>query len=227
MTTKSHLLQQIKNGLVVSVQPVDYGPLDRPEIVASMCQAAVAGGATAVRIQGVHNVAVARKYLSVPIIGIVKYDLEDSPVRITPFLEDIRALAAVGADVIAIDGTQRIRPVDREKLVAEIKKLGKLVMAGCSTKEDGDFCAALGCDIIGTTLSGYTDQTVYRDEPDFELLNYYVEQGYFVMAEGRYNTPELVAQAFKAGAASVTVGTVLTRLEVNTATFVKSCPQKS
>jgi putative N-acetylmannosamine-6-phosphate epimerase len=38
------------------------------------------------------------------LIGIVKRKLADSPVRITPFLSDVQALADAGADLIAVDG---------------------------------------------------------------------------------------------------------------------------
>ena len=44
-------------------------------------------------------------------IGLIKRDLPDSPVRITPFLEDVAALAAAGAAIIAVDATDRPRPV--------------------------------------------------------------------------------------------------------------------
>jgi N-acylglucosamine-6-phosphate 2-epimerase len=96
-------LDRIRGGLVVSCQPVDGGPMDRPEIVAAMAAAAVAGGASAVRIEGIGNLRAARAAVSVPIIGIVKRDLADSPVRITPYPQDVRALAQAGADVVAVD----------------------------------------------------------------------------------------------------------------------------
>ena len=45
------------------------------------------------------------------------------------------------------------------------------------------------------------------------------EAGFFTMAEGRYNTPELAAKAIESGAVAVTVGSALTRLEVVTQWF--------
>lgn len=50
-------------------------------------------GAVAIRIEGVANLQATRAVVSVPIIGIVKRDLEDSPVRITAYIEDVDALA--------------------------------------------------------------------------------------------------------------------------------------
>ena len=119
MSKLSHneVLDKIKFGLIASCQPVDDGPMDKPEIVAAMAQASVAGGAAGLRIEGIENLKATRPTVNVPIIGIVKRDLPDSPVRITPFLHDIEDLAKAGADIIAVDGTNRPRPVDIESAV--------------------------------------------------------------------------------------------------------------
>ncbi len=124
-------------GLIVSCQPVPDSPLDKPEIVAAMALAAEQAGAVAIRIEGVANLQATRAVVSVPIIGIVKRDLEDSPVRITAYIEDVDALAQAGADIIAIDGTDRPRPVPVETLLARIHHHGLLAMTDCSTPEDG------------------------------------------------------------------------------------------
>ncbi|EEG86335.1 ManNAc-6-P epimerase [Proteus penneri ATCC 35198] len=117
---------QQKGGLIVSCQPVDNSPMDKPEIVAAMAQAAVNAGAIAVRIEGIDNLRATRPLIDVPIIGIVKRDLPDSPVRITPWLSDVDDLAKAGADIIAFDGTDRVRPVPVKTLLAHIHRLGKI-----------------------------------------------------------------------------------------------------
>ena len=48
-------LARLRGGLVASCQPVDGGPMDHPAIVAAMAQAAVAGGAAGLRIEGVDD----------------------------------------------------------------------------------------------------------------------------------------------------------------------------
>ena len=115
MSLLAQLDQKIaaNGGLIVSCQPVPDSPLDKPEIVAAMALAAEQAGAVAIRIEGVANLQATRAVVSVPIIGIVKRDLEDSPVRITAYIEDVDALAQAGADIIAIDGTDRPRPIIR------------------------------------------------------------------------------------------------------------------
>ncbi|WP_312926324.1 N-acetylmannosamine-6-phosphate 2-epimerase [Pseudescherichia sp.] len=201
-----------QGGLIVSCQPVPASPMDRPEIVAAMAQAAEQANAVAVRIEGIANLRAARPLLSVPVIGIIKRDLPDSPVRITPFLEDVDALVAAGADIIAFDGTDRIRPITREAIVARIHHHQRLAMADCASLEDGGYCQRLGAELIGSTLSGYlTPDTPIA--PDLALVRALSDAGCRVIAEGRYNSPALAAQAMQHGAWAVTVGSAITRLE--------------
>ncbi|VTN12070.1 Putative N-acetylmannosamine-6-phosphate 2-epimerase 2 [Raoultella terrigena] len=61
-----------------------------------MALAAERAGAVALRIEGVENLRATRAAVTIPIIGILKRDLTDSAVRITPFLEDVDALALAG-----------------------------------------------------------------------------------------------------------------------------------
>lgn len=202
----------VRGGLIVSCQPVPGSPLDKPEIVAAMALAAEQAGAVALRIEGIENLKATRAVVSVPIIGILKRDLADSPVRITAFLEDVDALAQAGADIIAIDGTDRVRPVPVAALLARVHHHQLLTMADCSSQEDGLACQALGADIIGTTLSGYTTAET-PDEPDLALVKSLSEAGCRVIAEGRYNTPAQAGEAMRHGAWAVTVGSAITRLE--------------
>lgn len=213
-------LNKLRGGLVASCQPVDHGPMDRPEIVAAMAQAAVAGGAAGLRIEGVANLRAVRPLVDVPIIGIVKRDLPDTPVRITVTVDDARALIAAGADIVACDATERPRPDSLADVLAAIREGGALAMADCATLKDARAALRQGAAIIGTTLSGYTEETANGDPaPDLALIVDFRRLGGFVMAEGRINTPELAAQAMTAGADAVTVGSALTRLEVVTGWF--------
>lgn len=218
------VLQRLKGGLVASCQPVDDGPMDRPEIVAAMARAAVAGGAVGLRIEGVENLRAVRAVVDVPIIGIVKTDLPDSPVRITVTVADALELAHAGADIIAYDATPRQRPSPRDAVLAAILGSGRIAMADCATLEDGRVALAGGATVLGSTLSGYTAETeALQDGPDFALIGAFRSLGAaFVMAEGRINTPELAARAIAAGADAVTVGSALTRLEHVTSWFASA-----
>lgn len=201
-----------QGGLIVSCQPVPQSPLDKPDIIAAMALAAEQAGAVALRIEGVENVRAVRAVVTIPIIGIVKRDLPDTPVRITPWLDDVDALAQAGASIIAVDGTQRPRPVAVEALLARIHQHQLIAMADCSTQEDGLACWQHGAQLIGTTLSGYTSAET-PTVPDLALVSSLSKAGCRVVAEGRYNSPELAAQAIEHGAWTVTVGSAITRLE--------------
>lgn len=202
----------LSGGLCVSCQPVDGGPLDDDDTVVRLAQAAVLGGAKALRIEGAKRLAAVRAAIDVPLIGIVKRDLPDSPVRITPWLEDVKALLDAGADVIAVDVTARPRPVPVADLLHAIRAGGALAMADASCEADALAAHALGFDVVGTTLSGYTGEQT-PDEPDFDLLMALSNRIPRLVAEGRFNTPEQAAKAQRCGAWAVTVGTAITRTE--------------
>lgn len=217
------LLKRLRGGLIASCQPVDDGPMDRPDIVAAMARAAVAGGAAGLRIEGVENLRATRAVVDVPIIGIVKSDSPDTPVRITASTGDALDLIAAGADIVAYDATDRPRLNDRETILKIILNAGAIAMADCSTLQDGQAALANGAEVLGTTLSGYTQDTKRDDDlPDFELIRVFRKMDAFVMAEGRFDTPGLCAAAIRAGADAVTVGSSLTRLEIVTNRFAHS-----
>ncbi|WP_157631119.1 MULTISPECIES: N-acetylmannosamine-6-phosphate 2-epimerase [Vibrio] len=208
----------LRGQTIVSIQPVESSPLAKTEIIVAMAQAAEQAGAKALRIESVRNVKAVAEKVSIPIIGIVKRDLDDSPVRITPYRRDVAQLAEAGATIIAFDATDRVRPESRELIVNAIKETGCFAMADSSCFEDGLWAHAHGVEIIGSTLSGYVGEFEPL-EPDFELVKQFSKAGFFTMAEGRYNTPELAAKAIACGATAVTVGSALTRLEVVTNWF--------
>lgn len=205
-------LSSLDGGLIASCQPVPDGPMDTTSTIVAMALAAQAGGARGLRIEGVANVAAVTAACDLPVVGIVKRDLDAFPIRITPFLQDVRDLAAAGAQIIAVDATQRERPVSVPKLLAEIRRCGRYAMADLSTQAEAQEAKALGFDILGTTLSGYTGGPVPQ-EPDLALVAQCRRLGGFVVAEGRYNSVDAAVRAIEAGASAVCVGSALTRLE--------------
>ena len=217
---ESQLLEQLKHALIASCQPVDDGPMDKVEHVVAMALAALDGGARGLRIEGVDNVRAVAAATDAPIVGIVKRDLSDSPVRITVFIEDVIALAEAGAAIIAFDATERERPTSREDLLNAVHAQGCVAMVDCSSYSEGVAMAELGCTFIGSTMSGYVDPDNTPDTPDLELVEKWVARGYNVIAEGRYNSPKRAAQAINAGAWAVTVGSAITRVEHIASWFV-------
>jgi len=206
------VLSRLAGSLIVSCQPVPHGPLDRAEIVVAFALAALSSGAAGVRIESRAYVAAVRAATAAPIIGLIKRDLPDSPVRITPHLADVEALAAAGADIVAFDATQRLRPVAAAELSAAAHRLGKLAMADVSNLAEARDAFAFGADIVGTTLSGYTGGAE-PEGPDFDLVSAAARLRGRVIAEGRLHVPSQAAEAMRRGAFAVVVGSAITRPE--------------
>lgn len=214
MTKPEKLLSSLKNRILVSCQPVVDGPMDSTTIITAMALAAEFGDAAGLRIQGAESVRGVAAACSLPIIGIVKRVLADSPVVITPLIEDIDALADAGASIIAYDATQRDRPVPTAAIIRRIQDAGLLAMADCASIEDGQQALAEGAEILGTTLSGYAYTDLPENSPaDLNLVKKFAAMDAFVIAEGRIRSPAEAAAAISHGADSVVVGSAITRVE--------------
>jgi N-acylglucosamine-6-phosphate 2-epimerase/N-acetylmannosamine-6-phosphate 2-epimerase/N-acetylmannosamine kinase len=192
--------------------------MDRADMVVGFALAALDGGATALRIESADYVAAVRAATDRPIIGLVKRDLDDSMVRITPWIADVDALAEAGADIIAYDATQRPRPVPTRTLVERIHFHGRIAMADCSVLADAEQALSEGADVVGSTLAGYTGP-VEPTEPDLDLVAAMRRLTPHVVAEGNIRTPAQAQQALIAGASMVVVGSAITRPEYVTSWF--------
>ena len=219
---KMKIIKKIKSKLIVSCQPVVKGTLDNQASILALAQASVNGGASALRINGEKNVYNIKKKTKVPIIGIKKRKLKNSEVVITPFCEDVKSLAESGADIIAFDATLRKRPVEISKLIEAIHKNNCIAMADCSNFYEAINATELGADIVATTLSGYTKNKTVPKNPDFRMISQYKTNtnNKPIIAEGRFNTPKLAAEAIRRGAHAVVVGTAINRVEIITNWFV-------
>ncbi len=218
------VLARLGGGLIVSCQARAGHPLHDTAVIAALARAAVAGGAVGVRINGAEDVRAVRSVIQVPIIGLRKVWTQESPVYITPTFEDARLVAQAGADLIAVDATGRLRAggARLEDLIPRIRQeLGRPVMADVATVEEGRDAAALGADLISTTLSGYTGDGPVPDGPDLELVRMLTAAVTTpVVAEGRYRTPAQVREALQAGAFAVVVGRAITDPLMLTQSFV-------
>lgn len=223
------MLDQIKGKLVVSCQALEDEPLHGSEIMKKMADAAKRGGAAGIRANGVEDIRAIKNFVELPIIGIIKRKYADSEVYITPTLKEVEEIARVGADIIALDATNRVRPggLELESLLKEIKNRfpDQKLMADCASLEDCITAAALGFDCIGTTLLGYTEETAGRKlyAEDFAFLKEVVSSvDVPVIAEGNILTPEMAAKALEYGAHAVVVGGAITRPQQITERFVQA-----
>jgi N-acylglucosamine-6-phosphate 2-epimerase len=194
-----------------------------------MAEAAEAGGAVAIRAEGLRDISEIKKAVSIPIIGLIKLNSENTPVVITPLLEHVYQLMEAGADLIAVDATLRKR-VDGtigNDFVAQAKAAGAQILADIDNLESAIAAEKSGAIAVLTTLSGYTKGQV-PELPDLDLIkSCSAHCAVPVIAEGRFNSPELVSQAFDAGAWSVCVGSAITDPWLSTKRFIKSINNKA
>lgn len=219
----SNLLATLHHGLIVSCQAPADSPLHEPSVIAAIAQAAANQGAVGVRIDTPAHVKAVRQRVAAPIIGLWKQQLPGYEVYITPRFEDAAAIAAAGADIIAIDATARERPNGETvtTLITRIhEELGKLVMADVDTEDAAIAAAAAGADLVGTTLYGYTKETENQSPPGFNLLTQIVEKLKVpVICEGGIASPQQCKQALELGAYTVVVGTAITGIDLQVKAF--------
>ncbi len=216
------LLESLRGSLVVSCQANPDSPLRDPYIISRMGLAAVKGGAAALRIQGFEDVEAVRAVTDLPIIGLTKTDRDDTDVYITPTAAEATRLAALGCEIVALDATLRPRPEPLAELFAAVHAAGALVMADISTLEEARNASALGADIVGTTLAGYTPQSRALHTPDWVLMDELRGADLPFIAEGRLNSPAEARQAMERGAHAVVVGSAITRPDVVTRWFAEA-----
>ena len=102
-------LERMRGGLVVSVQAAPGSPLAAPEHLAAIARAVEAGGAVGIRTEGIAAIRAIRAAVDVPVIGLVKRRTPGTEVYITPDVADALAVAEAGADLVAVDATERPR----------------------------------------------------------------------------------------------------------------------
>lgn len=222
----SEILRRIKNKLIVSCQALDSEPLYSSKIMARMAVAAQEGGAGGIRANSPCDIQEIKAAVDLPIIGLYKVVYDDSDVYITPTMKEVDALMTVGADIIAVDATKRVRPNGQtfEEFFKEVKQKypHQMFMADTSCYEEGLKARELGFDLIGTTMSGYTKYTKGTKLPNFDLMKKYVETlDMPIIAEGGIWTPEQFKAALDLGVWAAVVGTAITRPREITKHFIK------
>jgi N-acylglucosamine-6-phosphate 2-epimerase len=217
MADDNNIIAKLKQGLIVSCQAPVKSPLHEPRVIAAIAQAAVNQGAVGVRIDTPAHIKAVKQCCTVPIIGLWKQQIPGYDVYITPQFYHAAAIAQAGADIIAIDATQRQRP-EGETLISLIEQihqeLGKPVMADVDTMEAAIASVAAGADLVGTTLYGYTSKTTHLSPPGFELLTQMVKElSVPTICEGGISSPQMARQALDLGAYAVVVGTAITGID--------------
>jgi N-acylglucosamine-6-phosphate 2-epimerase len=230
MSTDSARLsrQRLRGGLIVSVQAPEGSPMRDPEVIAAMAQASLNNGALGVRLESPeHIAAVRRRCPEALIVGLWKVTDPGSPVYITPTWREIEAVWSAGADVVALDATERPRPGSEslEQLIGRARReLGAPLMADVASVAQGLQAAAWGCEWVGTTLYGYTEATRDLRPPAWELLQplrQALSETVTLICEGGIGSAEAACSALENGADAVVVGTAITGVDLQVAAYRK------
>ena len=229
--SRREIENQLRGGLIVSCQADDGLPMARPDILSAVAETVMLANPAGLRASLPENIRAIRQVTRCPIIGIYKKVYPDSPVFITPTCAEALKVAESGADIIALDATDRPRPGQTKlaDMVAELKsKTDALLMADVSTLDEGLAALEIGFDYVGTTLAGYTRETAAIHDPytpDFALLQALTAQAPAeskIIAEGRIWTPDQARQALDLGAFAIVVGSAITRPNLITHRFMQS-----
>lgn len=220
------LLNRIRGGLVVSCQAPTGDPFADPASLARFAEAAVRGGAVAIRAEGPDAIRAIRQAVEVPIIGLRKRVMADGQILITPSDEDAAALVAAGADIVALDCSKRGQAHGALSRVQFIQAILKCpAWADIATVDEAVSAVKAGASAVLSTLRGYTIETTHITAFDERFIGDLVAHvAVPVLAEGRIHTPEQAASALAAGAFAVVVGAAVTRPELITQRFVQHLP---
>lgn len=222
-------IEMVKGKLIVSCQALPHEPLHSSFIMGRMARAAKEGGACGIRANTKEDITEIRNNVDLPIIGIVKRDYEGSKVYITPTMKEVDELMEVGVEIIALQATNDMRPGNKTlgEFFKEVKEKypNQKFMADCSTVEEALYADEIGFDFIGTTMVGYTEQSknLKIETNDFEIIREILSKvKHPVIAEGNINTPEKARRVLDLGCYSVVVGSIITRPQLITKSFVEA-----
>lgn len=221
--------QTIPRGVVVSCQLDSSEPLHTPQHCALFAQAAAMGGAVAIRAEGIESIQEIRATIRQPIIGCERGRYQDGSMLVTPDMPAVESLVRVGVNVLAVDGTSRLRPgtsFDGTRFIAEIRRRYPflLLLADVSSFDEGVRAVDVGADAVSTVLFGRTPETFDRAgdvaahlDMTYRLATTISQP---VFAEGFVWSLEDATRAMESGAYGVIVGGAITRPRVLTQLFV-------
>ncbi len=225
------LCDKIKGKIIVSCQALPGEPLycEERTFMDLMAKAAKEAGSPAIRANSVRDIKAIKAETGLPVFGIIKKQYDGFESYITPTMKEVDMLHDIGAEVIAVDCTDRKRGdgLTAAEYLAQIKSKYKeqLIMADIATYEEGVAAAMAGADFVSTTMCGYTEATAEQtDGPALELIRRLSEhiKDTPIIAEGRIHSPEDAVRVFEAGAYAAIVGGAITRPLEITSRFIKA-----
>lgn len=214
---KKAILESMK-GLIVSCQVQPEDPIYTDNMVVKMAEAAQWAGAVGIRANSPEQIKAIKNVVDLPLIGLYKIKRGDEEVFITPTLKAAKQVWEAGAEIIAMDCTDRMTKEGRHawELVADVKREipEAMIFADVSTYDEAKKAVELGVDIVAPTLFGYTEATKHFETQDmraFAKMCRDFKDDVYMMMEGHINTPEEAVKCLYLGAHAVVVGSAITR----------------
>ena len=224
---KKELLDSMRGGLIVSCQVQPDDPVYSMDFVLKMAKSAEWAGAKGIRANSPDQIKMIKDNVDLPVIGLYKIWHEDTDVFITPTLEAAMEVWDAGAEIIALDCTEQITHEGRPayELLPVVKEMipDALIFADVSNYREAERAVAMGADIVGPTLYGYTEETKHIEVPDLRefarMCRDFSDKAFMIM-EGHIYTPEDAIKALYLGADAVVVGSAITRPHLIAKRFV-------
>ncbi|MDO5690058.1 MAG: N-acetylmannosamine-6-phosphate 2-epimerase [Tissierellia bacterium] len=214
----NEIIEGLQGGLVVSCQALPGEPMFTEEghVMPLFAKAAMEAGAVGIRASSGRDIRQIKEIVDLPVIGLVKKSYGDAPQYITVTLREVEEVLEAGAEIVAVDATDRPRHDGKTiaTYFAEIRRHFPhvLLMADIATYAEGILAWELGADIISTTMSGYTQQSLASPKPNLELVRQLAAvEGLILAAEGHIHSPADGKRMLDAGADFVVVGGAITR----------------
>lgn len=215
---KQEFFESIRGKMIISCQALPGEPLyvEEKSVMYLMARAGKMAGCPAVRTSSVRDVIAIREETGLPVIGLIKVQYPGFESYITPTMKEVDELVKAGSQVVALDCTLRARGDGKtvNEFISQVREKypDQILMADISTYEEGVNAWKLGMDIVGTTMSGYTEASPRLEGPDYELIRRLSQDiDVPVIGEGRIHYPNQAVEALEAGAFAIVVGGAITR----------------
>ena len=231
---KQEFFDRIRGQMIISCQAVPGEPLyvEEKSIMYLMARAAKMAGSPAIRTSSIRDVIAIKEETGLPVIGLVKIQYPGYEGYITPTMKEVDELVEAGSDVVALDCTLRRRGdgTSVNDFIRDIREKYPdiILMADISNYEEGVNAWKCGVDVVGTTMSGYTDYTPKLDGPDYELMRRLAaDLDIPVIGEGKIHTPVQAVAALDTGVWSIVVGGAITRPLEIAGRFMKAIEERN
>lgn len=220
------IIETLKNGLILSCQVKQSDPLYFSEVIEKLVLCGEWGDACGYRINTPENIYKVKKITDKPIIGLWKINSDTEDVFITPTMKEVDEIVKAGADILAVDATDRMNSNGKKayEIITEIREKypDHLILADVRNAEEAKHALELGAHMAAPTLYRFGDNPKSTDSPDFEELAKMVQicEGLgLIIMEGKISTPEEAVQSLYLGAHAVVVGSAITRSHLTTLRF--------